>query len=133
MRVLIVDDEEDIAFVIGSLLEDMGMVCDYAHTGEAGLTMLAEQKFNAILLDYTLPDMTGLDMLKRLRELGDNTPTLLFTGHDTPEIMAEALSAGAQGVLHKPVSAKIICERLQALAGFLIQSATTKTYKPPFQ
>ncbi len=70
--------------------------------------------FDALLLDLELPDQSGLDLLRGLREAGDRTPVLILTGRDTDEDVVRGLDAGADDYLVKPVSAAVLKARLRA-------------------
>jgi DNA-binding response OmpR family regulator len=110
-RVLIVDDEPN---VVGVLLEffarfQHGHAYDVvpAYSAAEALDILLRRAFDLILLDMVIPGIgarwkQGLDLLKRIRELGVNTPVLMMSGAWDTRKEAEALTAGAVGYLHKP-------------------------------
>jgi DNA-binding response OmpR family regulator len=74
----------------------------------------AAPSFDAMLLDIELPDQSGLDLLRGIRERGDRTPVLILTGRDTDEDVVRGLDAGADDYLVKPVSAAVLKARLRA-------------------
>lgn len=85
-------------------------------TGWEGLAAYFEQRPDAVLLDISLPDMNGLELLKRLFVLGDPTPVLVITGLADGAVEKSCLELGAAMVLHKPLRLKNLREALhQAL------------------
>ena len=72
------------------------------------------QPFDALLLDIELPDQSGLDLLRGLRDAGDRVPVLIITGRDSDEDVVRGLDAGADDYLVKPVSAAVLKARLRA-------------------
>jgi DNA-binding NtrC family response regulator len=102
--VLVVDDEALIRWSVAETLEAAGF-----HVMEAGTAREALAHFGSpeggscvVLLDLRLPDSDDLGLLRQIRELAPRCRIILMTAHGTPEILDEALSAGAYGVLGKP-------------------------------
>ena len=90
---------------------------EVAGSAEGARRLLAEGSsapFDALLLDIELPDQSGLDLLRGLRDAGDRTPVLILTGRDTDEDVVRGLDAGADDYLVKPVSAAVLKARLRA-------------------
>ncbi len=80
MRLLIVDDDDDVRFVTAQLLELDGWSVTAAATGTEALDLLAAGAFDVAVVDHNLPDLTGLEVARMLRGRGDTTPVLLWTG-----------------------------------------------------
>lgn len=100
--VLYIDDDRDLLFLGKAFLERMkDFSVEVADSARAGLALLEEKKFDAVISDYQMPSMTGLDLLKALRAKGDNTPFIIFTGRGREEVVIEALNAGADFYLQK--------------------------------
>ena len=104
LHVLVVDDEPLIRWSVSATLTDLGVTVDEA--GDAGSALkaiaAAAPPFDVIVLDLHLPDVRDLSLLARVRQLRPAARILLMTAHSTPEIVAQALELGAQGVLSKP-------------------------------
>src|SRR5215208_1222136 len=81
-KILVVEDQRDLARGLKANLEVEGYEVDVAHTGEDALRMIAAQPPALVLLDLMLPDLEGYDVLKRLRDGGLNTPVLILTARD---------------------------------------------------
>ena len=102
IAVLFVEDELALLEVAMVFIEREGIKCvDTSSTAEAALLALESQKYDAIVSDYQMPGMNGIEFLKALRGKGDNTPFILFTGKGREEVVIEALNSGADFYLQK--------------------------------
>ena len=101
-RVLVVDDEALIRWSLAELLTDGGYVVSEASDGASALAKASEERFDAIVLDFRLPDSNDLHLLERLRQLQPNAPVVMMTAYGTPEMTAGALELGAFRVVAKP-------------------------------
>ncbi len=125
LRILIVEDNVDIAENIAEYLEVQGHVLDFAMDGIGGLHLALTQDYDAIVLDIMLPGMDGLTFCRKLREQGGKqTPILMLTARDTLSDKLEGFEAGADDYLVKPFELQELEARLGALfrrAGQCIQ------------
>lgn len=114
MRVLLVDDDESLASMLGQYLSDHGFDVSWAASAEPGLQRLAEGRFDVVLLDVMLPGLDGFGLLPRLRAASD-VPVLMLTarGEDTDRIVG--LELGADDYLAKPFNPRELLARLRAL------------------
>ena len=116
MRVLVVEDNPDVAANIGDYLEDKGHVVDFALDGITGLHLAVTQPVDVIVLDIMLPGMDGMTLCRRFREESDKTtPILMLTAKDTLDDKLEGFDAGADDYLLKPFALEELEARLQAL------------------
>ncbi len=116
LRVLVVEDNPDVAANIGDYLEDKGHVVDFALDGITGLHLAVAQTVDVIVLDIMLPGMDGMALCRRFREGSDKTtPILMLTAKDTLEDKLEGFEAGADDYLLKPFVLEELEARLQAL------------------
>ncbi|HQI14542.1 MAG TPA: PAS domain S-box protein [Methanolinea sp.] len=100
--VLYIDDDKDLLLLGKAFLERMGdFSVEVTGSAKEGLALLAEKKFDAVISDYQMPSMTGLDLLKAIRAKGDGIPFIIFTGRGREEVVIEALNAGADFYLQK--------------------------------
>lgn len=113
-RLLVIDDEVQIRRLLRVTLEGGGFTVHEAETGRLGLTEAAALQPEAIILDLGLPDLDGLDVLKRLREW-TQTPVLVLTARDREQQKIAALDAGADDYLTKPFSGGELLARLRAI------------------
>ncbi len=116
MRVLIIEDNPDLAENIGDYLEERGHVVDFAYDGVTGLHLAVVETFDAIVLDLALPGMDGLEVCRKLRkEAGKTTPVLMLTARDRLEDKVAGFETGADDYLVKPYALQEVGVRLDAL------------------
>lgn len=116
MRLLIVEDAEDVAEAIALSLGRAGFACDVAGRLEAGDELLRLQDYDAVVLDIHLPDGSGRDLLRAMRGRGDRTPVLMLTAEYEVTARVDALNEGADDFLVKPFDLRELEARLRALA-----------------
>ncbi|MEV5754813.1 response regulator transcription factor [Actinoallomurus sp. NPDC052308] len=115
MKVLVVEDEPDMAESLRWGLEAEGYVVDVAENGEEGLWKAQETGHDVIILDVMLPGLDGFQVCSRLRAQGLWTPILMLTAMDDDLDLAEGLDVGADDYLPKPFSYTVLLARLRAL------------------
>ncbi len=117
MHVLLVEDDHRLARVLRRLLEDDRHVVEVAHDGESGLELATSPAgIEVIILDIGLPDMTGLEVARRVRRAGSEVAILMLTARDTVNDRVIGLDAGADDYLVKPFAFEELSARLRALA-----------------
>ena len=117
LRILIVEDNVDIAENIADYLEQQGHVLDFAMDGIGGLHLALTHDFDIIVLDIMLPGMDGLTFCRKLRKEADkNTPVLMLTARDTLSDKLEGFDAGADDYLVKPFALEELAARIGVLA-----------------
>ena len=117
--ILLVEDNHAIAMSVIARLNREGCVVDHVSTGESALQALDEKEYVLVLMDLGLPDLSGVDTVKALRQRGEEVPIVAFTGH--VDCLPECVSAGMQGLIQKPLREKDI-ESL--MAKYINQQAT---------
>jgi DNA-binding response OmpR family regulator len=115
VRILVVDDERELAASLRSGLTAEGYVVDVAYDGRDGLRLARTQPYRAIILDIMLPGLNGYRVCAELRRSGVTTPVLMLTAKDGEYDEAEALDTGADDYLAKPFSYVVLVARLRAL------------------
>jgi len=117
MRILIVEDEEDLANALKKGLEKFGYAVDYLLDGEAGerRITLRHNDYDFIVLDLMLPRKSGLEVCRSLRSIGITTPILILTGRDNIHDKVSALDSGADDYLVKPFSFEELLARIRAI------------------
>ena len=117
MRILIIEDNPDIAANLGDYLEDHGHTVDFAGDGVTGLHLAVVNDFDAIVLDLALPGMDGIEVCRKLREdAGKDTPVLMLTARDRLEDKLAGFDTGADDYLVKPFELQEVEARLQVLS-----------------
>jgi DNA-binding NtrC family response regulator len=102
--ILVVDDESEIREGLELLLKTEGYQVSSAETGQSGLSRLGEQPFDLLLLDVSLPDRNGIEMLKEIRRLDPELPIVLITAYGSIEMARAAFKSGAMDYITKPWS-----------------------------
>ena len=103
-RILIVDDEAIVAFFLMEGLQGLGDEYDVRTSGsaESALEQVQHGRFDLAVVDYRLPGLNGLDLIRRLREISPETHTIVITAYSSPELKHEALQLRASRYLEKP-------------------------------
>jgi DNA-binding response OmpR family regulator len=115
MRVLIIEDDREIARNISDYLQKEGFVIDWSADGEEGEFMASEESYDAVILDINLPIQNGFEVLESLRDKGVGTPVLILTARGEVEDKVKGLNLGADDYLAKPFSMVELMARLLAL------------------
>ncbi len=117
MRILVIEDNSDIAANLGDYLEDRGHTVDFAADGVTGLHLTVVHDFDAIVLDLNLPGMDGIEVCRKLRnEARKQTPVLMLTARDSLENKLAGFDSGADDYLIKPFALQEVEVRLNALS-----------------
>jgi len=115
MRVLIVEDELTLRDQVKRFLVDNGFVVDLAENGEEGFYLGSEYPMDVAIIDLGLPDISGIELIQRLRKAGKVFPILILTARTRWQEKVEGLDAGADDYLVKPFHFEELLARLNAL------------------
>ncbi len=115
MNILLVEDDDLLADQISMLLRKERYSCDMSHTIDEAQTKYEQNSYQLILLDWNLPDGSGIEMLKEIRALKDNIAIIMLSGRESVHERVEALDAGADDYLCKPYSNIELLARVRAL------------------
>jgi len=115
MRILIVEDETGLQSAIRARLEAEGYMVDASNEGNEGLYLATEYPLDAAIIDIGLPGLSGIEIIRRLRERGTNLPVLILTARSRWQEKVEGLEAGADDYLVKPFQMEELLARLKAL------------------
>jgi len=117
MHLLLVEDDERLARALTRLLEEDRHVVEHAPDGQTGLELATGvEGLDAVILDIGLPDMSGLDVARRIRSAGVDVSILMLTARDTVSDRVVGLDAGADDYVVKPFAYQEVSARLRALA-----------------
>lgn len=116
MHLLLVEDDERLGRVIRRLLEEERHVVDVATDGQSGLDMAEAEGIEIVILDVGLPDISGIEVAKRLRARGSEVAILMLTARDTVNDRVAGLDSGADDYLVKPFAFEELAARLRALS-----------------
>jgi len=115
LRILLIEDQRDIAANIWDYLEHHGFVMDHAADGANGLRMAMDGSYDVIVLDLGLPKLDGLQLCSSLRDARRETPVLMLTARDTLEDKLAGFARGADDYVVKPFAMKELEARIRAL------------------
>jgi len=115
MRILLVEDEKNVAAFIRKGLEEEFYAVDVAEDGTEGFLMATSNEYDLMILDIMLPGMNGMELCKRLREKGLKAPILMLTAIDSVNSKVEGLESGADDYLTKPFAFSELLARIKAL------------------
>lgn len=116
MRVLVVEDDEEILDFLLRVVRSAAWAPDGVTTGKAGLDAFERKTYDLAILDVGLPDLDGFEVCRRLRARGDKTPVLILTARNAINDRVRGLDAGADDYLAKPFAVSELLARLRALA-----------------
>ena len=114
MRLLVVEDEVDMAAYIAKGLRQHGYVVDISHDGEDGLFMATHESYDLVILDLMLPKMDGLSVLRTMRNQGAQVPVIVLTAKDAVEDRVQGLDRGADDYMVKPFAFSELVARVRA-------------------
>jgi DNA-binding response OmpR family regulator len=113
ISIAIIDDEEDICFLLGSILKQLHHKVTFANTISEGKLLLREEKPSIIFLDMNLPDGSGMDELPYLKSEFPDAKIIMISAFDSQKERNAALSSGADVFLGKPFTRETIYEALK--------------------
>src|SRR5215471_2227889 len=116
MRILLVEDERQVASFVTRALRENSYSVDLAETGEKAIELARQTPYDSILLDVRLPGVSGLEVCRELREAHIDTPILMLTARSLVEQRVEGLDAGADDYLTKPFAVAELLARVRAMA-----------------
>ncbi|MDA8219341.1 MAG: response regulator transcription factor [Dehalococcoidales bacterium] len=115
MRILVVEDEEQLAGILKRGLQEHGYAVDVVHDGEDGLAMAEIGEHDVVILDVMLPGLSGFEVARALRARRVNTPVLMLTARDSVDDRVAGLDSGADDYLVKPFAFRELVARVRAL------------------
>ncbi|MBW4519198.1 MAG: response regulator transcription factor [Scytolyngbya sp. HA4215-MV1] len=115
MKILLVDDEAELTDPLSRVLTREGYQVDVAFDGDRGHELAIQSDYDLLILDWMLPQQSGLEICQQLRSRGNTTPVLFLTAKDTLDDRVEGLDAGADDYLVKPFELRELLARVRAL------------------
>ncbi len=116
-KVLLVDDEEDFRQIMTERMTARGIEVTTASSAQEALAKIEKESFDAVILDFMMPEMDGVQALKNLRAKQPELQIILLTGHATVEKGVEAMKLGAMDFLEKPADINALVEKIKAAQG----------------
>ncbi len=118
LRILLADDHEMVRQGLRALIENQSgwQVCGEATTGREAVTKARELKPDIVVMDFTMPELNGMEATRQIRAALPRTEVLLLTMHESEELVREVLAAGARGYVLKSDAGRVLVDALKALA-----------------
>ena len=126
MRLLLAEDEVELAKALGVILRHNNYSVDTVHNGEDALCYLENGDYDGAILDIMMPKLDGLSVLRRVRAAGNGIPVLILTAKSEIDDRVEGLDAGADDYLTKPFAMKELLARVRAMLRRRTESADVK-------
>ena len=101
-KILVVDDDFHVRMMLEAILESEGYSVVLAQSGPEALAMMKEEQPSLVLLDYMMPGMNGLDVLRVIKKTHGQTKVIIVTGHGNEKLSIEMLRSGAADYIQKP-------------------------------
>ncbi|MFO7883185.1 MAG: response regulator [Desulfobacteraceae bacterium] len=111
-KILLIDDEVEFISTLAERLRLRGYAPKIAETGNDGITMLTNERFDIVVLDLMMPGLSGLDTLKQIKRIDSSLPVILLTGHGSTKDGLEGLRIGAYDYLMKPLDIKELMNKM---------------------
>ncbi|MDR9404410.1 MAG: response regulator, partial [Halothece sp. Uz-M2-17] len=115
MQILLVDDERELTTPLSRVLTQEGYRVDVANNGVVGEELATKNNYHLLILDWLMPEKSGLELCRSLRSRGDQTPVLFLTAKDTVDDRVAGLDVGADDYIIKPFELREFLARVRAL------------------
>jgi DNA-binding response OmpR family regulator len=128
MRILIVDDEEELVTTLVERMELRGLQAVGVTTGHEAVGLIEREPFDVVVLDVKMPGEDGVEIMKRIKKIRSDLPVILLTGHMSMEASEEGLKAGAIDYIIKPIQIDdLIAKMKEAISIYQRRSKTGRT------
>jgi two-component system KDP operon response regulator KdpE len=114
MKLLVIDDDEAMTELLKILLSSIADEVLVSNSGTEAIQIIRNNRFDVVILDIMMPDMNGCDVCRKIRDF-ENVPILILSALDNPGLIAEALDAGADDYLIKPVTQNMLSAHVNKL------------------
>jgi CheY-like chemotaxis protein len=115
LKILIADDEKEVAEILGKLIELDGHNVTVTFDGQKALEIYQKEKFDLVFADISMPGIDGIDLTRKLLEVNKNTRVVVITGHVGSAEVEKAMNAGAKKFMKKPFTKKDIDQTIQGI------------------
>jgi DNA-binding NtrC family response regulator len=112
-RVLLVDDEEEYLEIMSERMRARDIEVTTSTSAREALKMIATESYDAVIMDFMMPEMNGIEALKVIKEKNPEMQIILLTGHATVEKTVEAMKAGAMDLIEKPADLDALSEKIK--------------------
>ena len=102
MTILVVDDQKNMCWILSKILSEAGFSVEIVGTAEDALSLVADGRISAVIIDYRLPDMDGLHLFSEIRRYNPKIPAVLITSYGSKQLREDALQLGFSAYFDKP-------------------------------
>ncbi|HKK89990.1 MAG TPA: response regulator [Desulfobacteraceae bacterium] len=113
-HILLIDDETEFVSALAERLKIRGYQPQTAENGETGITMIANARFDVVVLDLMMPGLSGLETLKQIKAMDNSLPVILLTGHGSTKDGLEGMRIGASDYLMKPLDINDLIDKISS-------------------
>ncbi len=117
IRVLLVDDEEDLSLVLAERLELRGFDAQGVTSSSEAIKRIDEKEYDVMVVDIKMPGLGGMELLRRIKKNNPKSQVILFTGHGSTKEAEEGISEGAYDYLIKPIEIEDLVQKIRKAAG----------------
>ncbi len=135
-KVLLVDDEKEFLEIMSERMESRGMEVTTAASADKVLSLIEKESFDAIVMDFQMPGMDGMEALKAIKDKKPELQIILLTGYATVEKTVEAMKIGATDFLEKPADLEALTEKIKTAKTekmLIVEKQTEKKIKDILQ
>ena len=112
MKVLLVDDEEELVSTLAKRLQFRGIEAQYVTSGEKAMERLKNHNFDLLVVDLKMPGLNGIEFMRKVKEFNSKIKFIFVTGYSTQNDAEKSLQGGASDFLLKPVSINVLIEKM---------------------
>ncbi|MBA3011678.1 MAG: response regulator [Proteobacteria bacterium] len=112
-KVLLVDDEREFLEIMSERMRARGMIVTTTESADQALSIIEKESFDAIIMDFQMPEMDGMEALKAIKKKRPELQIILLTGYATVEKTVEAMKIGATDFLEKPADLEALVEKIK--------------------
>lgn len=116
MKILISDDDRDMLNLLRFILSDEGYEIETAENGEEAIQKISQNKYQLMLLDYDLRDMTGFDVIKYMKDHNISSKIIMISGHSKNELKPKTVELGVDKLMSKPFEVQALLENVNSIA-----------------
>ena len=114
-KILVIEDDQALHPVLGTIAEELGMLCDATTSGQSGLRMVREGTYRLVILDLDLPDLDGIEVCRKIRDIDIKLPVVILTGRNDEPSHILGLELGADDYVGKPFGIPELTARIRAV------------------
>ncbi|MBU0969154.1 MAG: response regulator [Proteobacteria bacterium] len=135
-KVLLVDDEKEFLEIMSERMRARGMIVTATESADQALSIIEKESFDAIIMDFQMPEMDGMEALKAIKKKRPELQIILLTGYATVEKTVEAMKIGATDFLEKPADLEALVEKIKTAKAekmLLVEKQTEEKIKDILQ